>query len=221
MYSYARKSEFDLPEEDTPLKFYQRRFLLRHLPRFVPPAARVLEIGAGHDREVLDGLSAGEKWVADEYRGLGSGPARPPDWADVRIELCAVGLSSVRLPSAYFDCVYSLSVLEHVDRGRWQDVTDEIYRIMRPGAVTMHCVDAILKSDFDQRLQYRDCFLRSGFRPIDPAAPAFRQETALADPDLFVMSKKMFERLWRPKIPNNPTYEEFGMPTSVNLGFFK
>ncbi len=116
-------------------------------------AERVLDVGGGYsDLPVYLANAFGcEVWVVDDF-GMASGE---PFWKrrrdpceharahpEVRFTFERLGdprLSS--LPAGGFDCVYSLSTLEHVPAEKTADVWSHMDHLLRPGGEMLHSVD--------------------------------------------------------------------------------
>src|SRR5262249_53783309 len=103
------------------LKDSQRPWMLKAILSAVPPKSRVLEIGAGEPfvADILDRLGY-EVWVVDPYDGSGNGPT---EYERFRNECPRVhfirgifGQQILSAPPGGFNCVYSISVLEHVSQ---------------------------------------------------------------------------------------------------------
>jgi hypothetical protein len=103
------------------LKDVQRPWALKAIAAAVPPGSRLLEIGAGEP--LVAGMLARDGYdvtVVDPYDGRDGGPSdveAPPGVRVIR------GLFPRDVPAAErFDCVYSISVLEHLPAAAIDDV---------------------------------------------------------------------------------------------------
>jgi hypothetical protein len=62
--------------------------------------------------------------------------------ASVNATYFTSGTSALKeVPDASIDMLFSAAVLEHVARSEFQDLIDETFRIMRPGAIAHHQID--------------------------------------------------------------------------------
>jgi SAM-dependent methyltransferase len=52
-----------------------------------------------------------------------------------------MGFFSEKFPDAYFDCVFSVSTLEHIPPNLWVDVIKDMNRILKPGGRQLHAID--------------------------------------------------------------------------------
>ncbi len=184
MFRYARLSEFEgRLEEPILTKRYQEMFLAEVLPGYCGRNARVLEVGAGTNVAILEGLRAREKWIADPYIGVGgSWQSGVPDLGPgYYISRCIIGESSNALPSDFFDVIFSSSVLEHIgQRAAGFDSNydpeppegqeaprrafcAECLRILKPGGVTIHTIDHGARN-----VTYDANFRDAGFEPLVP-----------------------------------------------------
>ena len=154
--SYATVEDFcdsleHLPELATinrDLKDAQRPWVFKTICGTVPRGGRLLEIGGGDPwvAELLTKLGY-HVTIVDPYDGRDQGPTafesireRHPHIRYVR------GLFPDALPpdEPPFDCVYSVSVLEHLSRAQIARVCEGIRRLTRgDNAVTIHAVDHV------------------------------------------------------------------------------
>jgi len=106
---------------------------------------RILEIGGGNSR-VLKALSepalANECWNADAFEGVGNGPREDKNSSMIRVARCYVGNFSAELPDDHFDYVFSVSVVEHVPSPALEAFFADSARVMRPGGLLIHAIDA-------------------------------------------------------------------------------
>ena len=137
------------------LKDPQRPWILKAILGQVPRGGTILEIGAG-DPHVAHWLSLlGYKvWIVDPYDGSGHGPIDYEFYREhfpsLRIIRKIFSDTLTELAPAGFDCVYSISVLEHIPHPALASVIAGIRKFSRPGARTIHAVDHVLKGNGDQ-----------------------------------------------------------------------
>ena len=105
---------------------------------------RILEVGGGVCRTLRTFADRNECWNAEMFEGLGAGPKKVIETPDVRNVLTYVGDFSPELPEAYFDVVFSVSVVEHVETDLLRDFFRDIARVLRPGGRTFHAIDVYL-----------------------------------------------------------------------------
>ena len=55
--------------------------------------------------------------------------------------LNAWGGGTTNIPSGYFDCVYTVSTLEHISWNNMKKVFDHMCKMLKPGGRMLHCVD--------------------------------------------------------------------------------
>ena len=130
------------------LKDVQRPWMLKAILGAVPRGGRLLEIGAG-EPWVADLLSrlGYDVWIVDPYDGSGNGPSdyelfseQCPDIRFIRDNF------SDRLPepsALSLDCVYSISVLEHVPPAGLRAIAAGIRKFLKPDGVNLHAVDHV------------------------------------------------------------------------------
>jgi len=194
------------------LKVYQDYLVYNFLLPRLKPGSRILEVGGGHSR-VLDQFNAEhECWNVDKFVGLGNGPIRPRS-KYFRTVYEYIGDFSDELPPNYFDCVFSISALEHTAEVEevWERILVDITRVLIPGAPSFHCFDIRLHPE------------RSWCNGIVPYLHKHAKVEALLialdqirdDRETWVMSEAAYDRGWKPR--TGRSYAEFGKPASYNL----
>lgn len=199
------------------LKDAQRPWVYKAILATVPRGARLLEIGGG-DPWVADMLArlGYEVTIVDPYDGTGGGPeqfdaikARFPHIEFVRGYFPAVLDGGRHEP---FDCIYSISVLEHLPPETIASVFEGIARYSRsPDSPTIHAIDHVLLGNGDA------AHLASLERMIE--ALGLGKESlheVLArlerDPDTYFLSAES-HNLWRGAMP----YDQFPMRRCVSV----
>jgi hypothetical protein len=202
------------------LKDVQRSWVLKAILGTVPIGGRLLEIGAG-DPWVADLLSriGYSVVVVDPYDGRDRGPdqyelikARYPHITFLR-GLFPDALSS--LSDQVFDCVYSISVLEHLPPEAVKPVFDGIARHSRaPDSPTIHAIDHVLlgngaEAHYALLGKIVHCL---GFSEEELEALFARLER---DPDAYFLSAEAHD-LWRGAVP----YDSFPMRRCVSVQLY-
>jgi len=113
---------------------------------------KVIEVGGAYSAlpQYLSDKFNLEAWVADDF-GIESKEDLWSRWGD-REELISkfpsvnyvferLGKSTTNIPSDYFDCVYTVSTLEHIPPNRMKKVFDHMCKMLRPGGCMLHCID--------------------------------------------------------------------------------
>jgi 2-polyprenyl-3-methyl-5-hydroxy-6-metoxy-1,4-benzoquinol methylase len=132
------------------LKDNQRPWVLKAILSIVPPGCRVLEIGAGEPfiADILDRLGY-KVWVVDPYDGTGNGPVEyerfRTECPNVRFVRSYFGENVLSAPPGGFDCIYSISVLEHVPASALEGVFAGIKKYLRPTGWSIQAVDHVHK----------------------------------------------------------------------------
>jgi SAM-dependent methyltransferase len=222
-YEFSRTkhfSELEMPAfhlgqrmQSCDLKVYQDmltfNFLLSNLPR----GSRILEVGGG-DSRIIRALSGYyECWNLDKFEGSGNGPIAAQNVTKARVVMDYIGNYSKELPDEYFDCVYSISTLEHVPEEPevFENIAADMRRILRPGGCSLHCFDIVITGGdvwTNGLLDYLHAhepvtIPKADFSSID------------ADSDVFVMSEAAYNASW--KQCTGTSYKEFGRPLSYNV----
>ena len=198
------------------LKDVQRPWVLKAILGAVPIGGRLLEIGAG-DPWVADVLSriGYSVTVVDPYDGRDRGPdhyelikAQYPHITFLR-GVFPDALSG--LSDQVFDCVYSISVLEHLGPDTVKPVFDGIARHSRtPESFTIHAIDHVLLGDgAEAHYALLGKIVGSlGFSEKDLTELIARLER---DPDAYFLSAEAHNR-WR----GTMHYHEFPMRRCVS-----
>lgn len=221
--AYSKKSHFrDLPPmpcyagQDpaaADLKMCQDWLAHAVIRELLPPGSRILEVGGGNSRLAAALADDYDYWCLDKYEGRGNGPTEAVLPPGVRLVRDYLGNFSPELPSGAFDLVLSVSVLEHLpkDESVYAAILDDIARLLAPGGLSLHCVDALLKPGHDLTHPIV-AWLASRLELAAPLAPLF----AIAhDPDTYVMTRQSYEARWQRY--TGQAYDEFGTPYSRNL----
>lgn len=199
------------------LKVYQDYLIYCFIVRNVPKGSRILEVGGGDSRVLKFFAKDYECWNADKCEGLGNGPVKftSPHY---RIVYDYVGSFNPELPSNHFDLVFSISALEHTpeDEAVRVNVLKDLNRVLKPGAPSVHCFDAILRAGGKSWVNglipylYANAQITTRFVPLSEIA---------ADPDTYAMSRQAYEANWQPITKDS--YENFGRAFSLNLLWLK
>ena len=120
---------------------------------------RILEVGGGTSRIAQLLAQKNEVWLIDGYEGKDGGPAKPPNLPGVKIVVGYMGQFLKELPDAYFDYVFSVSVIEHVVAANYMACFKDIARVLKPGGETIHAIDLYLYDDAyesDHAIRFQD-----------------------------------------------------------------
>lgn len=199
------------------LKDCQRPWVLKAILGQVRRGGRVLEIGAGEPfvADLLARLGY-EVWVVDPYDGTGNGPL---EYERFRRECPEVHFVrdffsdrlDLELPDASLDCIYSISVLEHVPPDALRGVLAGMRRFLSPSGWNIHAVDHVHQGrGAAEHLDHLRAMTDGFGLPLD------RLDSLLAglrdDPEVYYLSAESHNR-WRGAIP----YEEFPMRVCVSV----
>jgi glycosyltransferase involved in cell wall biosynthesis/SAM-dependent methyltransferase len=137
---------------DGDLKNVQRPWAMKAILSHVPPQGKLLEIGGGVPLVACMLAELGyEVTVVDPYEGAGNGPTEYQNYlqifpnVNIVKDLFGVNLQGFEL--GYFDCIYSISVLEHIPEEGIKDVFAGIRKFLRPGGFSIHCVDNVIQGE--------------------------------------------------------------------------
>lgn len=201
------------------LKDVQRPWVLKAIIGKVPKGGRILEIGGGQPYVAdLLGRLGYEVWLVDPYDGSGNGPV---EFEHFRRESPSVrfvrALFDDRLtepPPASLDCIYSISVLEHIDYVGLQGVFRGMQKFLKPSGVSIHAVDHVHKgigaAEHFEKLR----FMAAGF-----GLSTLKLDRVLSDmerdPETYYLSAESHNR-WRGDMP----YEKFPMRVCPSIQMF-
>ena len=196
------------------LKDLQRPWAVKAIVGSVEPGSRLLEIGAGEPlvAELLARLGY-DVTVVDPYDGRDGGPADVDAIRAGAPHVCVIeGLFPRDLPAdARFDCIYSISVLEHLPAEALDRLGDDVARFARNGACTIHAVDHVLRGPGEaehlDRLRRVSASLGVARRELDELLV-----TLADDPETYFLSAESHNR-WR----GGARYDEFPMRRCVSI----
>jgi glycosyltransferase involved in cell wall biosynthesis len=202
----------DLATANGDLKDVQRPWALKTILAAIPAGSRLLEIGAG-EPIVADRLAqlGYDVTVIDPYDGRDRGPS---EYDELRRRYRRVrmlrGVFPVDVPAGEtFDCVYSISVLEHLPPDAVEAVCRGIVDHAR--GTTVHAIDHVLKGAADDEHLLRLRRLAGGLGVEAGELDAVL--VALADdPETYFLSAESHNR-WRGDVP----YDEFPMRRCVSI----
>ncbi|MGE0312634.1 MAG: class I SAM-dependent methyltransferase [Lautropia sp.] len=201
------------------LKDVQRPWTLKAVIGNTPPGGKVLEIGGGQPyvADLLARLGY-EVWLVDPYDGSGNGP--------VEFETYRKASPKVRFVRALFDdkldalqpgsldCIYSISVLEHVPDDGLRGVFAGQRRFLKPGGVAIHAVDHVHKGNGADSHLAKLRFMVEGFglstAKLDDVLSAMDH-----DIETYYLSAESHNR-WR----GNMRYEDFPMRVCPSIQLF-
>jgi glycosyltransferase involved in cell wall biosynthesis len=196
------------------LKDVQRPWAVKAILGSVEPGARLLEIGAGEPvvAELLARLGY-DVTVVDPYDGRDRGPA---DVDAVRAAAPHVrvlqGLFPRDLPDeARFDCIYSISVLEHLPAETLDRLGADIARFTSNGGPTIHAIDHVLRGpgDAEHLARLRRLAVSFGVAQHELDELLARLDD---DPETYFLSAESHNR-WRA----GARYDEFPMRRCVSI----
>jgi SAM-dependent methyltransferase len=118
---------------------------------------RILEVGGAYSRlpEYLGTRYGVEPWIADDF-GMSSEEPMWARWGDpktlpatyptTRYVFRRLGESVPELPDHSFDCVFSVSTLEHIPDAARAAVLRHMHRLVAPGGLELHSIDIPIHS---------------------------------------------------------------------------
>lgn len=201
------------------LKDQQRPWMLKAvLSQVKDTPSRLLEIGAGEPL-VADCLRRlrHEVWVVDPYDGSGNGPRDyerlTRRYRKLRFVRDHFTETTQGLEPASYDCIYSISVLEHVPPAELVRMMAGMQLFLKPSGTSLHAVDHVHRgTDAERHLNGLTVIAGGlGFTERDLHRVL---ETMSADTETYYLSAESHNR-WRTGVP----YDEFPMRVCVSIQF--
>lgn len=132
------------------LKNVQRPWTVKAILGQVPSGSKLLEIGAGVP--LVAGMLAELGYrvtVVDPYEGAGNGPIEYANYVqqfpNVNIVKSLFGVGLQGIDEFSLDCIYSVSVLEHIPQEEIEHLYKAIRKFLKPGGFSIHCVDHVIE----------------------------------------------------------------------------
>ena len=224
--SYATVADYSDSQDHVPilaniandLKDVQRPWIFKAILGRVPRGGRLLEIGGGDPfvADLLEKLGY-EVWVVDPYEGLGNGPtafeAIKSSYPDVKFIRGWFPDALLNMGYGKFDCVYSISVLEHVPDHLIEVVASAVPLHVRSGGWSIHAVDHVTLGNSATEHRRRLAMMTKAFG-LSVEALDHVIELLEKDADTFYLSADG-HNLWRGSIP----YKDFPMRRCVSIQF--
>ena len=198
------------------LKDNQRPWVMKVILSLVRPGGRILEIGAGEPfvADILDRLGY-EVWVVDPYDGTGNGPVEYErfrnECPNVRFVRSNFDENLLSAPPSGFDCIYSISVLEHIPAPSLNGVFAGIRQYLRPAGYSVHAIDHVHKGREAEK-HYENLKTMVQLSGFEEARLARLLKQMDEDPETYYLSAESHNR-WRGSLP----YDEFPMRVCVSI----
>lgn len=137
---------------DGDLKDVQRPWMIKSIIENLPVGSKLLEIGGGEPvaADALQRLGY-EVTIVDPYDGSGNGPHiygnYVKNYPGVKI-IKSYFDENTPLQLQAYDCIFSISVLEHVPHLKLKDVFSGISKFLKPGGCSIHCTDLVIAGEW-------------------------------------------------------------------------
>jgi 2-polyprenyl-3-methyl-5-hydroxy-6-metoxy-1,4-benzoquinol methylase len=216
--SFAKPTDFfNVDMDDVDLKCYQDLFIYNFLLTNLPRGSKILEVGGGNSRIFRWFSSYYDITILDKFEGNGNGPQVIPEHLKNIVIRDYLGSFNNELKNNSFDCVFSLSVLEHIpfDSETMQNVTKDIERLLKPNGISVHVVDCVLKNENN----YWKHPIVDELMKLTNNKNTIQASELSEDKDFYYMSEKAYNKTW--KIHTKKSYCEHGKAFSVNIIYQK
>jgi len=200
------------------LKLYQDILVYNFIVDNLPPGSKLLEVGGGNSRVIQALKQQYEIWNVDKFEGVGNGPQQIYDQLGYHLVSAYMGEFSPELPDDYFDCVFSLSTLEHVypeNDETFKNVCDDINRVLKSGGLSLHLFDVVIEKEGVQTNVWTNKLLLYIFQHIETVNQMIPFSEMQKDGDLYVMPEEAYNAMWEPV--THQSYKLFGKPLSYNV----
>lgn len=192
------------------LKDAQRFWIIKSILATQPLGASLVEFGAGEPlvADILARLGY-TVTVVDPFDGSGNGPE---NLANIQAGYQNVGYivdrfsdSLTQFPPDSIDCVYSISVVEHIPLDALPSVVAGIKKFSKPGSLTIHAIDHVMGGNgAEAHTENLETFI--GLLDMDPSLVSELQSRAQNDVETYFLSAESHNR-WRANVP----YDDFPM----------
>lgn len=195
------------------LKDYQDLIVYTFIKEHLPYKGKILDIGGGNSRILNAFANSHECWNIDKLEGIGNGPQ---DVGSISYRLIRdyMGNFNPELPDNHFDLAFSISALEHTPQNQevFANILSDIDRVLKPGGFSLHLFDVrfLAENKF-----WTNRFVNYIFDNIPTLNKWIDPINVADDPDLFVMSKKAYDKRWHHI--TRQSYAAFGRPASLNI----
>ena len=140
---------------DGDLKNVQRPWTVKAILGTVPLGSKLLEIGGG--LPLVAGMLTELDYqvtLVDAYEGMGNGPTEYETYVqqfpDVKLVKSYFGSDLSGYDESSFDCIYSISVLEHIPQQGIKEIYEGIRKFLKPGGLSIHCIDVVIQGNGTQ-----------------------------------------------------------------------
>ncbi|NMG59558.1 class I SAM-dependent methyltransferase [Geitlerinema sp. P-1104] len=120
---------------------------------------KIIEVGGAYSLlpKYLHDEYGCEAWIGDDF-GMKEGDKLwsrwgnphhlPKKYPQVKYIFENFGSYSEKFPDSYFDCIFSVSTLEHIAKNKRIDVFKDMNRCLRPGGKQLHTIDVSTNLDY-------------------------------------------------------------------------
>jgi SAM-dependent methyltransferase len=204
-----------LARANSDMKDLQRCWAVKAVLGNVAPGGRLVEIGAGEPLAADTLVRLGyEVTVIDPYDGSGHGPRQFEEFraSYPRLDFVRDRFPPERGLPAPVDCVYSISVLEHIPTDSVAEVVSASLEVLRPGGCAIHAIDHVVAGwGAEGHLERLEAIARSSGIPVERLHGAIR--ALEQDPEAYFVSAEAHER-WRGRLP----YQHYPMRRIASIG---
>lgn len=202
------------------LKDVQRPWILKAIVSSVKPGSKLLEIGAGdpHVANILSQLGY-EVTVIDPYDGTGNGPKEYEElsrsFPNINIIRDFFTTETQGIEANSFDCIYSISVLEHVPDPDLIELFKAVRKFGKGDSLrSIHAVDHVLLGDgAESHLAKLKLMVKESGLNVSELDEILERITN--DVETYFLSAEG-HNMWRGSVP----YDDFPMRKCVSVQIF-
>lgn len=206
------KKNFENDFMNADLKLLQDLCICNYIFTHIPTGSKILEIGGGNSRILSFFKDKYEVWNLDKFEGLGNGPKIKSKDGTITTVHNYIGDFDNNIPKNYFDLVFSISVIEHINLtdNEHMNILNDIERILKPGGHSVHCIDCRFPVG-NVTLSNRK-FLKYILRHHGISESVILDN--YENENIYYMSKIAYDKFWK-KYCNNRPCEIDGLPFNI------
>ena len=134
---------------------------LQHFLEYIPKGGKILDGGCGTGRDSLHMIRQEYNVTAFDASEKMAEIASTTTGLNVEVNT----FEEIELPNAYFDGLWCMSSLLHVNRDNMLDVINKLYQSLKPGGY-FYCTYKLRDHDFSDGSRHFTCYDEQSFREL-------------------------------------------------------